>query len=102
MRIRIFAVATMAILVGAASGRGDSVLRNRPGLPLQPEGVEVKLTDGSGIYLSLLDDQIDVTTPYGKLRVKLRSVTKIDFGIHTPPEIARKIEAAIANLDSGD
>ena len=102
MRVRHCLLASVAILVAAATGRTDSVLRNRPGLPLQPEAVEIRLTDGSGLFLSLLEEQIDVTTPYGKLRIKLRSVMKIEFGIRIPAELGQKIDAAVASMDSGE
>src|ERR1700721_1789047 len=95
MRVRYFAIASMVILIGAAGGRADSVLRNRPELPLQPEAVEIRLTDGSALHLALLEEQIDVATPYGKLRIKLKNVMRIEFGVRTPPELARKIEAAV-------
>ncbi len=95
--LSLFLVATVASAV-----RGDSKPLNRPGLPLRAESVEVYLIDGSRLFLTLGEDAIDVTTPYGKLRIKLADVTKIDFGIRPPPEVQKRIETAIALLASGD
>jgi hypothetical protein len=101
MSIRVFAAAAFALSIGLAPSRADSTLRNRQGMPLQPEAVEVHLADDSTLYLALLEDQIDVTTPYGKLRIKLASVLKIDFAIRIPADQAQKIDAAVATLEGG-
>ena len=102
MRHSCFAFASLAILIGALPGRTDSVLRNRPGLPLRAEPVEIRLTDGSSFFTAVLEDQLDITTPYGKLKIKLASVTKIEFGIRIPADLAKKLENAAALLEKAD
>jgi len=82
--------------------RADSKPLNRPGLPLRAEPVEVQLVDGSTLFLTLGEDALDVTTPYGKLRIKLAEIAKIEFGVRPPPEVQKRIETAIALLASGD
>src|SRR5262245_54800475 len=75
---------------------------NRPGLPIRPEPVEVHLVDGSKLFLTLGEESLDVTTPYGKLRVRLADVVRIEFGLRTPPETQKRVETAVALLASGE
>jgi hypothetical protein len=91
----------LAITIATAA-RADSKPLNRPGLPLRPEPVEIQLIDGSKLFLTLGDDAIDVTTPYGKLRIRLAEITRIEFGMRPPSAVRSRIETAVALLASGD
>src|SRR5262249_25642804 len=82
--------------------RADSKPLNRPGLPLRPEPVEVRLVDGSKLFLTLGEESLDITTAYGKLRIKLTDVQKIEFGIRPSPEAVKRIDVAMALLTSGE
>jgi hypothetical protein len=61
---------------------------------------EVKLADGSTVRVLLLQESIDVVTKYGKLKVPTSDIRRIDFGIHTPDDVVKKIEDALARLAS--
>src|SRR5262245_40939359 len=73
---------------------------NRPGLPLRPEPVEARLSDGSRLFVAVNEVQIIVTTPYGKLQIKLAEIQRIEFGIRVPADVARKIDTAVSLLES--
>jgi hypothetical protein len=64
-----------------------------------PGAVEVRFIDDSTMKLILAKDQrIDLITPYGKLVIPALDVRRIDFGLHITEDLARKIDAAIADL----
>jgi len=63
---------------------------------------ELRFADGSAVRLALLQDQIEVRTKYGTLTVPLAEVRSIEFGLRIPPEAARRLESAAANLASED
>jgi len=75
---------------------------NRPGLPLRREPVEVRLVDGSRLFLTLNDAEIAVTTPYGPLKLKLAEIQRIEFGRRAPAAVAGKVDAAVAALRTAD
>src|SRR5437588_8357809 len=61
---------------------------------------EVHFANGSSVRLAILQDKIDVQTRYGKLSIPLADIQRIEFGVHLPPDIARKVEEGIAKLAS--
>jgi hypothetical protein len=63
---------------------------------------EVRLIDNSKIVLTLLDSMVPIQTPHGKLMVPLAEVRKIEFGFRVPEEIAKQIDAAMADLADMD
>jgi hypothetical protein len=60
--------------------------------------VEVHFTDGSKLKLTLGDERIEVTTPYGKLRIPSADIHHIEFATRLSEDAAKQIEAAIADL----
>src|SRR5262245_37344957 len=97
---RLSSLLVAMMIVSAA--RAESKPLNRPGLPLRAEPVEIHLVDGSKLFLSLGEESLDVTTPYGKLRIRLAEINRIEFGIHAPSDVLQRIDAAVALLASGD
>jgi hypothetical protein len=59
---------------------------------------EVRLDDQSVVRVQLLQSQISVLTPYGKLTVPAVDVRRIDFGHHPPVGTDRRIRDAIEQL----
>jgi hypothetical protein len=82
-----------------ATGEVDKK-RDKP--EAQADQVEIRLADHSVLRATFLDEQIGVQTRFGKLTVPASEVRRIEFGLRIPPEAAKKIETAIANLGSGD
>jgi hypothetical protein len=52
--------------------------------------------------MTLLEERIELNTRYGKLLIPLVDVRRIDFGFRLEPTIARRVEAAIADLGHPD
>ena len=63
---------------------------------------EVRLTDNTKIMLTLLDESVPITTPHGKLLIPLADIRRIEFGFRLPPDAARQIDTAMADLSSTD
>src|SRR5947209_4086833 len=61
---------------------------------------EVRFTDDSIVRMSILQDKLDIVTKYGKLTVPIADIIKIDFGVHVPPDLEKKISQAIQDLGS--
>lgn len=68
--------------------------------PNKNSDAEVQFANGSTVRLSILQDRIDVLTRYGRLAVPLAEVQRVEFGVHLPAEVARRVEAAIVKLGS--
>src|SRR5262245_17604999 len=75
---------------------------NRPGAPIRTQATEVRLVDGSRLHLTLREEQVVVTTSYGKLTIKLADIQRIEFGTRLPAEAAAKAAGAVALLESTD
>jgi hypothetical protein len=75
---------------------------NRPGEPPRtsaaPSNAEVQFADGSTLKLKVLDETIDLVTPYGPLKIPVRVIRKIDFGMRLTDAEVKEIEAAVADL----
>jgi hypothetical protein len=96
-------LALIVLVAFVGSGRADTEKvdksekkKDAPGL----REAEVKFTDGSTVRVLMMQETIEVVTKYGKLVVPTNEVRKIDFGMHIAPEIARRIDDAIAKLGS--
>lgn len=63
---------------------------------------EVRCLDDSTLRITLLDEQIELGTPFGKLLIPATEIRRIDFGWRIPPDVAKRIEAAVANLGNAD
>jgi hypothetical protein len=61
---------------------------------------EVRLGDGSLVRMTILQENLEVMTKYGKLTVPFRDIRRIDFGLHLPDGAAPQIQAAISRMGS--
>ena len=98
-----------ACALAAAPALGDGPKSTEGGAPkkagpaaLNPRAIEVHFIDGSIVKLSLHDDQVVVVTASGKKTVRLAEIRKIEFAVRVPDDVAKKIAAAIARLDSDE
>src|SRR5438552_2423016 len=64
--------------------------------------VEILFANGSLVRLSVVQDKIDVSTQFGKLTVPLKDIRRIEFGVHVPEGVDKKVGEAIKQLASGD
>jgi LCCL domain len=102
---RLLAGALLALLPLVAAGpchgqAGPGQVDPKPGKPVEPGAVEARFADGSTLKLTLKDEKLELTTAYGKLSIPVADVRRIDFGTRIPDDVAKKVDAAIANLAS--
>jgi hypothetical protein len=62
--------------------------------------VEITFVNGSVVRMTLLPDDIEIKTEFGKLSVPVRQIRRIDFGLHFPEGMEKKVETAINKLAS--
>jgi hypothetical protein len=98
------AVAALALtspFLGAAGGPKPDA---EPPKAANPSAgyVTVRLRDSSTLKMTIKDEAVELTTKYGKMRIPVADIVQIDFATRVPPEVARKIDAAIGNLGSKD
>lgn len=60
--------------------------------------VEVHFVDDSVMKLTVLDERLEVNTRYGRLVIPVADVHRIEFAFRVPDDIARQVEAAVADL----
>jgi len=72
--------------------------KNEIGAKRAAAAVEVQCIDGSILNLKVLDERIDLITPYGKLSIPVRDIERIEVAFRLPEDIAHRIDAAIADL----
>jgi hypothetical protein len=65
-----------------------------------PKIAEVRFTDGSVVRMTLLQEQVEVLTKYGKLMVPVGDIRRIEFGLHIPSDLGEQIGASIKLLGS--
>jgi hypothetical protein len=61
---------------------------------------EVRFADGSVVRMTLLQENLEVMTKYGKLTIPVTEVRRIDFGMHIPGELTEQISSSIKLLGS--
>src|SRR5947209_8811138 len=61
---------------------------------------EVQFANGSTVRMAIVQDKVEVQTRYGKLAIPLADIQRIEFGVHLPPDIAKRVEEAVLKLAS--
>ena len=64
--------------------------------------LEVRFTDNSVMKLSIRDEFVDFTTQYGKLKIPVKDIERVEFGMRVSDMLKQRIEAAIADLGAPD
>jgi LCCL domain len=62
---------------------------------------EVRFTENSNLKLILRDEAIDIDTRFGKLSIPVAEIRQVEFATRIPDETAKQVNAAIADLASG-
>lgn len=66
----------------------------------RPNLAEVRFGDGSIVRMTLLEENLEVQTKYGKLAIPLSEVRRVEFGLHVPPDVNQQITQSIKRLAS--
>jgi hypothetical protein len=92
LKLALFGPVLLAGL-GLANGQGkkDSASANQ---------AEVRLTDGSVVRMTILQESLEIMTKYGKLTVPVTDIRRIDFGFHLPDGVGDKVTQAIKRMGS--
>jgi hypothetical protein len=61
---------------------------------------EVRFGDGSIVRMTLLQEQLEVMTKYGKLSIPVADIRRIEFGMHLPSGMNEQITNSIKLLGS--
>ncbi len=93
-----------ALFLVSASLVAASVALSQTGVGKKNEAGEVEMTfaNGSVVRMALLPGDIEISTEFGKLTVPMRSIRRIDFGLHLPDGADKKIDAAVKKLASAN
>lgn len=67
-----------------------------------PDLIRLHLMDGSTISGKLSIAEIEVSTPFGKLQVPIRSIRSFTPGLTSHPELARNVDDLIEDLGSSN
>ncbi len=103
-------IAWAALLLAPAVGLGQEKSNADPKSPAEaapmtekgPPSLEVRFTDNSVMKLGIRDEHVEFTTQYGKLKIPVKDIERIEFGLRIPDEIKARIEAAVADLGAPD
>jgi hypothetical protein len=101
MRTTLSAVLTLLTLTAALPAQPPKPPAGEQSAK-SPGAVEARLSDGSVLKLTLLDEKLDLVTPYGKLAVPLSAVRRIEFATRVSADVQKRIDAAVAKLGSDD
>ncbi|MCI0380075.1 MAG: hypothetical protein L0215_21030 [Gemmataceae bacterium] len=89
--------ALAATLIAAGSSQAPG--QGKQDVP-RPNLAEVRFVDGSLVRMTILQDDLEVMTKYGKLTIPIREIRRIDFGLHLPDGVGQHIDQSIKQLGS--
>ncbi|MCI0681385.1 MAG: hypothetical protein L0Y71_04710 [Gemmataceae bacterium] len=87
-------------LAGALLTAGVTFAQDTVKTSPKPHVAEVRFNDGSLVRMTILQDDIDVMTKYGKLTIPLGDIRRIDLGLHLPQGLDQQIDQSIRLLAS--
>lgn len=96
----LLAIGSVFVAAEGALGQADRKTQDAVKPTAEPQAVEARFGDGSTMKLIVLQDAVHVATRYGKLTVPTREISRIDVGVRITADTARRIERAIADLES--
>jgi hypothetical protein len=85
--------------IALIAGSGLAQAQGKTDVP-RPNLAEVRFCDGSLVRVTILQDDLEVQTKYGKLNIPLRDIRRIDFGLHLPDGVGKQIDQSIKQLGS--
>jgi hypothetical protein len=95
MRKRILGALCLSLLLSTRSPGQETEKQER-----SQTLAEVRFGDGSLVRMTLLQEDLEVMTRYGKLTIPVGEIRKIDFGLHVPSGLDQQITTSIKLLGS--
>jgi hypothetical protein len=91
-----YVLALFLILAVAARSPAQSSTPSSP----RPNLAEVRFGDGSIVRMTLMQENLEVETKYGKLTIPMSEIRRVEFGLHVPPDVNQQITQSIKRLAS--
>src|SRR5262245_1563120 len=95
----LLALAVTLPIPGTSAAPGDNP-ESKKERPASEPDMEVRCTNGSVIKLKVLEEQLSLKTPYGKLAIPLAKVNEVECATRLPEETARRVAALVLELGS--
>src|SRR5438132_8749468 len=93
-------VLALSLCVSLAVSTRSPAQETTPPSASRPNVAEVRFADGSIVRMTLLQENIEVQTKYGKLTIPVNDIRKVEFGLHVPPEVQSQLTQSIKRLGS--
>ena len=90
--VRCSIVVPLFLCVGLVQGQSKK--------DLPANQAEVRFGDGSLVRMTILQEHVEVQTKYGKLKVPVKDIRRIEFGLHLPEGVGTQIQNAIQLMGS--
>ena len=90
--VRSAMLVPLFLCVGFVQGSGKK--------DLPANQAEVRFGDGSLVRMTILQEHLEVQTKYGKLKIPVKDIRRIEFGLHLPEGVGPQIQAAIQLMGS--
>lgn len=90
----LFAAGLFLIAMIAPTSADDSPKKPKH----DPRKVEVVFADGSTVKMTLIQDDVEINSRYGKFKVPVEDITRIEFGFRYPEGVEQRVSAAISGL----
>src|SRR5262249_6251075 len=96
------ALLLVALVSAAPPPSRPDVLTGAGATAVRVADMEARCTDGSVVKLKILHASLSVNTEYGKLRIPIERIKRIEGATRIPADIRGKIEKAIEKLGDDD
>lgn len=77
-----------------------SLAQEQPNSSPRSHLAEVRFGDGSIVRMTVLQEELEVLTKYGKLSIPVADIRRVDFGLHVPNDVHQQIHQSIKRLAS--
>jgi hypothetical protein len=94
--LRLLVCGAFVACAGIATADEPSAPRSKA--KADPRKVEVVFDDGSTVKMTLLQDHVEITSRYGKFKIPIAEVVRIEFGLRYPEGVENRVNKAIAGL----
>ena len=95
-------IAAISLALVAISIRADDPPSARKSVPPVPGTSEVRFADGSTVRMVLTQSEVEIVTRYGKLKVPVADIRRIEIGFRYPDGLQVKLDTAIGKLSGSD
>ena len=88
----------MAIVILAAAALSNSAQESSKSRSKVSPIIDARFVDGSNLKLTMVGDSIEIVSPYGRLKVPMDEIKRVDIATRIPADLAARIDAWIVDL----